>query len=278
MKEWWQHFLETLDPVAFTIGFFAVYWYAIFFLVGFFSVLSIALYLVRRGEAPSTEEDTFDLLFLIFFGAVLGARIGYVMFYNLDIFLTDPLRIFLPYDFGEGRWTGIAGMSYHGGLVGGTIALFWHTHRKSLSFWRVADFIALLIPIATFFGRLGNFFNLELPGRITAVPWGMIFPHASPLGALRHPSSLYEALLEGVVLFLLLLFFRKKLSFPGALACLYLGLYAVLRFIVEFFRSPDPEIGFFFGIFTLGQLFSFGMLFTATVIFFWLKRRNCGKI
>lgn len=274
MQEWWQHIPGTLDPIAFTIGFFSAYWYALWFLIGFFAVLSVAFRLARRGAAPCSAECVFDLLFFIFVGALLGGRIGYALFYNLDAYLAAPLMILLPYDFGRGAWVGLSGMSYHGGLIGAILALRWFARRKQISFWQAADFVALLAPIAIFFGRLGNFFNVELYGRITDQPWGMVFPDVYPPGVLQHPSALYEAVLEGIVLFGILVFFRKQMPFPGALACLYIAGYAVLRFVGEFFRSPDPQLGFFFGIFTLGQLFSFGMLFAAGMIFLWLKRRN----
>lgn len=278
MTLWWQHIPETLDPIAFTIGFFSAYWYALFFLGGFLAVLLFAIRFARRGDAPCSEEDVFDMFLWIFFGALLGGRIGYALFYNLDTYLAAPLTIVLPYDFGRGVWVGVSGMSYHGGLIGATLALYCFVRRRRISFWKAADFAALLVPIAIFFGRLGNFFNVELHGRITERPWGMIFPEIQPLGVLRHPSALYEAFFEGLVLFGLLLFFRKKMPFPGALACLYIAGYAVLRFIGECFRSPDPQLGFFFsalsGGFTLGQLFSFGMFFAAGMIFLWLKHRN----
>lgn len=278
MLEWWQNFPETLDPIAFTLGFFSVYWYAVFVLGGFLAALSFALWLERRGSAPCSAEGVFDLFLFIFLGALLGGRIGYVLFYNFDIFWMSPLQIFLPYDFVSKNWVGISGMSYHGGLIGVALALLWFTREKKISFWETADFVAFLTPIATFFGRLGNFFNLELYGRITERPWGMVFPTALPAGVLRHPSVLYEAFLEGLILFILMLFLRKKHLLPGRLACAYLSLYAVLRFLAEFWREPDPQLGLFFsslnGGFSLGQLFSLGMLGVAGIIFLWLRYKN----
>jgi len=286
----WQHLPETIDPIAFTIGFFSVYWYAVWLLVGFFVVLWLALRLARRGDAPCPPNDTFDMLAILFFGALLGGRIGYVLLYHPDVFLASPIAIFSPYDFGRGEWTGLSGMSYHGGLVGAIAALAWFTGRKKLSFWKAADFVALLAPAAIFFGRLGNFFNVELPGRITTMPWGMLFPGMNPAGVLRHPSTLYEALFEGVVLFVILLFFRHRMFFLGAparnasrsdaggLACFYLALYALARFGCEYFREPDPQLGIFFGLFTMGQLLSFAMLSAAAVIFIWFKQKNRAKM
>lgn len=290
MQEWWRHIPGTLDPIAFTIGFFSVYWYALFFLGGFFAILFLSVRLARRGEAPCPEECVSDLLFSVFFGALIGGRIGYALLYNPDAFLASPLMILSPYDFESGRWVGISGMSYHGGLVGTIAVSYWFVRRRGLPFWQTADFLAFLAPIAIFFGRLGNFFNIELYGRITGQPWGMVFPGVAPIGGLRHPSTLYEAFFEGILLFLLLLFFRKKMPFSGVparnamrsdaggLACIFMLLYAAFRFTMEFFRSPDPQLGFFFGAFTLGQLLSFAMFVAAGAMFSWLKRKNRAKM
>jgi phosphatidylglycerol:prolipoprotein diacylglycerol transferase len=299
MLEWWQNFPQALNPIAFSLGFFSVYWYAIFVLWGFLAALLFALWLAHRGAAPCSAECVFDLFLFVFLGALLGGRIGYAIFYNLDVFLETPSRIFLPYDFVSKTLVGISGMSYHGGLIGVTLALLWFTRvparnasrqkrdagggkkyyqRPDVAFWETADFVAFLAPIATFFGRLGNFFNLELYGRITERPWGMIFHTSLPVGVLRHPSALYEAFLEGLILFILMLLLRKKHLLPGGLACSYLSFYAVLRFLAEFWREPDPQLGLFFsslaGGFTLGQLLSLGMLGVACIIFLWLKYKN----
>lgn len=278
MNSLWQHLPETINPIAGTIGFFSVYWYAVWFLAGFFMAFLLALWLARRGEAPCSSNDIFDMLVVIFFGALLGGRIGYVLLYHPDIFLASPLMIFSPYDFGRGAWMGLSGMSYHGGLIGAVAALVWFSGRKKLSFWKMADFTALLAPVSVFFGRLGNFFTVELPGRITTEPWGMVFPGMFPTGTLRHPSTLYEAFFEGIVILVLLLFMRRQARFDGALACFYLIFYAFARFGSEYFREPDPQLGLFFNLFTLGQIFSFVMLCTATIIFIWLKRKNYVKI
>lgn len=276
---WWQHLPEVIHPIVFSIGFFSLYWYALFFLGGVFVSFLCALYFVRRGEAPCGEETLFDAFLFLFLGAVIGGRIGYVLFYNLDLFLNSPLSIISPYDFRSGVWTGISGMSYHGGLIGAIVALFLFTRRKKIHFWEMADFIVLFVPVATFFGRLGNFFNGELYGRMTEKSWGMIFPDALPVGVLRHPSSLYEAFFEGIVLFCVLLFFRKKMSFPGALSCLYIAGYAGVRFVGEYFREPDPQIGLLFGnSFSLGQIFSVVMFLFSAGLFLWLKQKNHDRI
>ncbi len=274
MIEWWQHIPETLDPVVYTIGSFSLYWYALWFLSGFLVVWFLALWLARRKDAPCSEESITTLLFVLFLGALIGGRIGYVLFYYPDIFWSTPFLIVSPYDFHRGVWVGISGMSYHGGLLGVALALYWFARREKISFWQTADFVAFLAPIAVFFGRLGNFFNVELPGRITTQPWGMLFPGTFPEGVLRHPSTLYASFLEGIVLFVVLLIARKKMPFSGALTCLYLALYAIARFLGELFRRPDPQVGFFFGVLTLGQLFSLFMLSISFWIYIWLRRKN----
>lgn len=278
MIEWWQHIPLMLDPVAFTIGFFSVYWYALWFLSGFLLVFFLALRSARRGGAPCSEERIPDMFLFLFFGALIGGRIGYVFFYNLEVFWSAPLTVFLPYDFGRGVWVGISGMSYHGGLIGVALALFSFVRREKISFWKTADFAVLLAPVATFFGRMGNFFNVELYGRITEQPWGMVFPDAIPAGALRHPSTLYEAFFEGVILFVLLLLLRKKMPFPGAFVFLYTALYAILRFVGEMFRSPDPQLGFLLGALTLGQIFSLLMIVLSVAGYVWLREKNRATI
>lgn len=279
MLSWWQHLPETINPIALSVGFFSLYWYALFFFGGVFVCFIFALYFVQREESPCGEETLLDVFLFLFLGAVIGGRIGYVLFYNLDLFLNSPLSIVSPYDFRSGVWIGISGMSYHGGLIGAIVALFLFTQKKKIHFWKMTDFIVLFVPVATVFGRLGNFFNGELYGRVTEKPWGMIFSDALPAGVLRHPSSLYEAFFEGIVLFCVLLFFRKKMPFPGALSCLYIAGYASVRFVGEYLREPDPQIGLLFGnTFSLGQIFSVVMFLLAGGVFIWLKHRNYDRI
>lgn len=269
----WQHIPESINPIVFSVGFFSVRWYAPLFFLGFIVALFFVLWLRKREPTYFSEEDVYDMFFILFLGAYVGARLGYVIFYNLDFFLEEPFRIVLPYDVRQGVWTGISGMSFHGGLIGVVLGLFWFAHTRKISFWLLADMVALAAPIALFFGRLGNFFNGELYGRITRMPWGMYFPSISPLGTLRHPAPLYEAFLEGMVLFSFLVYlrFRYRSMFPGALAALFLIGYASLRFIGEYFREPDSQIGFVFSGLTLGQIFSLLMLVIGMSILSWFK-------
>lgn len=277
--EWWRHIPESLNPIAFTIGFFPVYWYAIFFLLGFFAAVSFSILRVRtKYRDVYTQNDIYDVFFFLFLGAFLGARIGYVLLYGFTEFSKIPLSIVVPYNFDTGIWTGLSGMSYHGGLVGAGIALFLFARQKKLSFWHLADFIAPAAPLASFFGRLGNFFNGELYGRVTERAWGMFVPGTVPFDALRHPSALYQAFAEGILLFLLLIFLERRTFFSGAIVLWYLIGYALVRFATEFFREPDQQRGFFFGIFSFGQMLSLGMLVVSIGMFIWLRQKNGGII
>ncbi|MEK7549413.1 MAG: prolipoprotein diacylglyceryl transferase [Patescibacteria group bacterium] len=276
MIEWWQHIPENLNPIVFTVGFFSFYWYAFFYLLGWASAFFLAKLLVAKGVSSGiSQEDVSDLFVWLLVVALLGGKIGYLFFYMLPFFPMEQ-SFFLPYDFASESWQGIAGMSYHGSLIAVAFALLLFYRAKKLDFWKGADMVALCAPLAIFFGRLGNFVNTELPGRITAAPWGMYFPEIFPQGVLRHPSSLYEAFFEGILLFLILLFFRKQFQFSGALATLYLMFYAVLRFIAEIFREPDVQVGYFFGGLTLGQVLSLGMFIVGLFLFLSRKSKKYG--
>ncbi|MDD2766777.1 MAG: prolipoprotein diacylglyceryl transferase [Candidatus Moranbacteria bacterium] len=281
MQEWWQHLPELINPIAFSIGFISFHWYALFFIGGTLASLFLGIFLIRKGESILSEEEMFDIFLFIFIGASIGGRVGYVLFYNLGFFLESPLSIFSPYDFHSGVWTGISGMSFHGGLIGAGIALFFFVQKqknsgKNIAFWETSDFLSLLVPVAIFFGRLGNFLNVELYGRVTSVSWGMFFPTTLESNeVLRHPSALYEAFLEGIVLFFVLYFFRKKMPFLGLSTCLFLLGYAIVRFIGEYFREPDSQMGFFLGgAFSFGQVLSCVMIIVTAGIFFWLRKQN----
>lgn len=272
----WQHIPETLNPIAFTVGFISIYWYAIFFIGGFFSSLSLAFFFVKKERSIFPERKIGDLFLTVFLGALIGGKIGYILFYNFPLFLSSPLSLLSHYDFEKHLWTGIAGMSYHGGLIGVMFALYFFARRERIPFWKSADFIALCISPAIFFGRLGNFLNGELYGRVTERPWGMFFPDVPPFSALRHPSTLYEALLEGIFIFFFLIMVRKRMPFVGSLSALYLALYASVRFTVEYLREPDQGKSLLLrDTFSFGQILSLGMLLVSIVLFFWLKQKNC---
>ncbi|HIF9189536.1 TPA: prolipoprotein diacylglyceryl transferase [Photobacterium damselae] len=252
-----------IDPVLVQIGPLAIRWYGLMYLVGF----AFAMWLAnRRADQPGsgwTKDQVSDLLFAGFLGVVIGGRIGYVLFYNFDLFLANPLYLFKV-------WTG--GMSFHGGLLGVITAMFWYGHKNGRTFFSIADFIAPLVPFGLGMGRLGNFINGELWGRVTDVPWAMIFPTGGPLP--RHPSQLYEFLLEGVVLFIILNLFIRKPRPTGAVSGLFLLCYGSFRFFVEFFRQPDAQLGFFDGWLTMGQILSTPMILLGAAILIWAYKKK----
>lgn len=255
MNTWWQHIPEHIDPIVFSIGFFSVRWYALSFLSGIF-LIGIWLRRERRFSHWNVSQELLDeVFFFLLIGALIGARLGYVLWYNPEYFIQHLLATVSPFDPVTGRYIGISGMSFHGALLGAAIALFeWASYRKQpLLVW--ADRIALALPLGIVFGRIGNFLNGELWGRSTDGGWGMYFPLADAL--LRYPSSLFEAVGEGGILFgVLLLINRWRKLIPGELSGFFLIGYGGTRFLLEYFREPDQGIGYFFGILTLGQIFS----------------------
>ncbi len=273
--EWWQHIPIHLHPIAFLVGIFPIRYYALAWLAGFFSVLFVALRLTRK-TGYGTKEDVNDLFLVLFFGALIGGHVGYAFLYTPFLFFSDPSLFFLPYDSTNGTWTGVSGMSFHSGLIGVVLGLYFFTKRKQWDFFQYADVVALVAPVALFFGRLGNFLNQELYGRVTSVPWGMYFPEDSMV--LRHPSSLYEAGLEGIVLFFFLWYIRPKVKFRGGVAAIFLVGYGVLRFIGEFFREPDAGLSLTLNLFTRGQLLSVLMALCGGGLFFWRARKNRDTI
>lgn len=277
MIAWWQHIPEHIDPIAFTVGFFSVHWYALFWLGGFVAAFVWARRFKSFFDVTLSDEGLFDLFLLLFLGAFFGGHLGYAILYRPDIFLANPWGFFLPYQEVGGGWSGIAGMSFHGGLTGVLSVLILFVRRKNLSFWSVADLIAFAAPVAIFFGRLGNFFALELYGRVTRVVWGMYFPGDPGGFVLRHPSSLYEAIGEGAFL-LLSLFLLRRVFASGQLAASFLFGYGTIRFFIEYLREPDRGLALVFGILTRGQFFSLFLMVFGTLLFLWLRQKNYGKI
>ncbi|ENO3978860.1 prolipoprotein diacylglyceryl transferase [Aeromonas sp. s8] len=244
-----------IDPVAFSLGPLSVRWYGLMYLFGF----AFAMWLAgRRADAPNsgwTRNEVSDLLFYGFLGVILGGRVGYVLFYNFDLFLADPTYLFKI-------WTG--GMSFHGGLIGVITAMIWFAHKTKRHFFTVADFVAPLIPFGLGVGRIGNFLNGELWGRVTDVPWAIIFPEAGPEP--RHPSQLYQFALEGVVLFIILNLFWRKNPPRGAISGMFLLFYGLFRFLVEFVRQPDSQLGLYFQEISMGQILSTPMIVVGTLM------------
>jgi phosphatidylglycerol---prolipoprotein diacylglyceryl transferase len=242
-----------IDPVLIQVGPIAIRWYALAYVVGILVGWRYARSLAARSDGPLTPVMLDDFVSWAVLGIVLGGRLGYIVFYDLPLYLEHPLQILA-------LWHG--GMSFHGGLLGMILAMVLFARRHDLRFFHLADPIAAATPIGLFLGRLANFINGELYGRPSDVPWAMAFPR-DPTGQPRHPSQLYEAGLEGVVLFVLLFIAARvfnALRWPGLESGLFLCGYALCRIFVEFFREPDTQLGFLFAGATMGQLLSLPML------------------
>lgn len=268
--EYWQHIYEHFNPIAFTIGPFKVHWYGIMYVLALLTALYAAKVYVKRDRYPVDGKTLESYFIYVEIGVILGARLGYILFYDphTSYYLTHPWQIFNP--FHGGTFTGISGMSYHGAVIGFLIATWIFVKRSKTSFWMWMDLVALSVPVGYVFGRIGNFLNQELVGRVTDVPWGIYVN-----GTLRHPSQLYEAVLEGVCVALALFWYRKKQRFEGELIALYAILYGAARFIAEFWREPDIQLGYICcGWVTMGQLLSAAMVLAGAVGYAWLARRN----
>lgn len=256
---YWTH---DLDPVLFHIwGPMAVRWYGIAYLLGFLGAYLILKRLAKRGEFAIPEEELGNfIVHLAIFGVFLGGRLGYVLLYARDLFFQDPLFVFRV-------WEG--GMASHGGILGVLAVLLYYSWKKKISFWNLTDCLALVAPIGLFFGRIANFINGELWGRPTQVAWAVIFPQAGdPVPTPRHPSQLYEAFGEGLLLFLILWAARKTIwgKREGTVSAIFLLIYAIARITSEFFRTPDEGYQLYLGWITKGQLFSSFMILGAIII------------
>lgn len=251
-----------INPIAFKIGPLAVHWYGLMYVFAFVAIWWLGNRRARKPNSGWTEEQVADVIFYGALGTILGGRLGYVLFYDLPQYVAHPLNIFKV-------WQG--GMSFHGGLVGVSLALAWFARRVHKRFFDVADFVAPWVPIGLAAGRIGNFINQELWGRVTDVPWGMVFRTAGPEP--RHPSQLYEFGLEGVTLFLILYFYSRKPRPAGATSAMFLLFYGIFRFIAEFFRQPDVQLGFVVGPFTMGQLLSAPMIVLGALLLRWSYKR-----
>jgi len=246
-----------IDPVAFTLGPLKVHWYGLMYLVGFAWAWWLAVNRSERSWSPVRRQKIEDLVVYVAFGVILGGRAGYVLFYNFEKWLADPLWLFRV-------WEG--GMAFHGGLLGVIVAMAIFARQIKQPFLAVADFVAPLVPIGLGLGRIGNFIGQELWGRETSGPWGMVFPR-DPEQLLRHPSQLYQAALEGLALFLVLFLFSRKPRPTGLVSGLFLLLYGIFRFCVEFAREPDAHIGFDWqGWLTRGQLLSMPMILGGVIL------------
>ena len=265
---WWQNLPSQMNPVIFSAGSFAVRWYGMMYIVAFTIVYLLTHYRLYSEKLPFERSFIGDALTWIMVGVVAGGRLGYILFYGLSDFLADPLGTLLPWVSTPGgcRFAGITGMSYHGAVIGVVLAVFAFTRSRKVGFFETVDLFIPSLPLGYTFGRLGNFINGELYGRVTDSAIGMYFPFA-PTHQLRHPSQLYEAFFEGIVLFVLLWLLRRKSPFTGFLSSLYVFSYGFVRFFIEYFREPDAQLGFVFLNFSMGQVLCFIMMLAGIVLF-----------
>ncbi len=252
----YQNLPQIINPIFLQIGPFTIYWYSIMWLSAFSSVYLLLSYRIKKEKTNILNlKELQDIAFYALLGAILGGRIGYIIFYNFNYFLAHPINIISPYNFETHLWTGIYGMSYHGGAIGIFIAIFYYSNKINKSGFKVINYIIPAIPFGYFFGRIGNFLNHELYGRVTSSWIGMNFTQ----GELRHPSQLYEAFGEGIVLFVILWSLKNNKKFDKYLLSFYVIGYAIFRFVIEFFREPDEQIGLLYFDLSMGQFLSISM-------------------
>ncbi|MBJ40095.1 MAG: prolipoprotein diacylglyceryl transferase [Gammaproteobacteria bacterium] len=259
----WQY--PELDPIAVSIGPISIHWYAISYLVGIGLAWWVIKIRARRYDLPFNAEQISDLVFYATLGVLLGGRVGYILFYGMGGVIENPLSIFQV-------WKG--GMSFHGGMLGVLLAMYFFARKLGRGYFEVTDFIAPVIPLGLGSGRIGNFINSELPGRVTDVPWAVVYPN-DVVG--RHPSSLYQAMLEGPVLFLLLWWFasRRPARPTMAVSGMFCVGYGALRVLSECFREPDAHLSFVaFDFLTMGQLLSFPLVLFGVALLVLARREQ----
>ncbi|MCF4164858.1 prolipoprotein diacylglyceryl transferase [Zavarzinia compransoris] len=241
-----------IDPIAFQIGPLAIRWYALAYVAGIVLGWRLAMRLAARGSSPVRPAEVDDLVVWVTLGIILGGRIGYILFYNFPVYMEEPLAALRI-------WEG--GMSFHGGLIGVVLAVVLFARNRRIPLFGLGDVVAMVVPIGLFFGRIANFINGELWGRATDVSWAMVFP-SDELHLPRHPSQLYEAFLEGIVLFILLMLMERRgiRRNMGAMSGIFLIGYGIARIASEFFRQPDPQLDFLVFGTTMGQLLSVPMI------------------
>ena len=281
-------YLHQIDPIALSLGPLKIHWYGLMYLVGFAVAWWLGRSRIRGGRLPGVDEQGFgDLMFYGMLGVVLGGRLGYILFYDLKTYLEHPLQVFQV-------WQG--GMSFHGGLLGVCAAAWWWSRKRGLHFMDTIEFVAPLVPPGLGLGRIGNFINGELWGKLTNANWGVVFPTSLPepyasmdpatlraqfeSGALnafaRHPSQLYQAVLEGLVLFVVLWIFSSRPRPRYAVGGMFVLLYGIFRFVVEFVRVPDAQLQYLaFGWLTMGQLLSVPLILLGL---FWLWRSRTAPV
>lgn len=267
----WQQLPYHVSPYLIEFNGFGIRYYSLMYVLAFVTVYLLLRYRLKTESFQITKEHIDDFVVWAAVGVLLGGRLGYVLFYNFSYFLNHPLEILLPFSFSNGiQFTGISGMSYHGGLIGVVVAVVLFCKKNNITIMAFGDLFSPAAPLGYTFGRLGNFFNGELYGRATQVSWGMFFP-SDPSHTLRHPSQLYEALFEGVALFCILWMIRRKKWCRSRLFPLYLAGYGTVRFFIEFVRMPDEHLNFVLWNFTMGQVLCAAMVAVSAVLFFWRR-------
>jgi len=257
---------HNINPTLLKIGFLEIRWYGLMYIFSFIlGYILLKKFLVMKDIKISREKYD-NLLFNIMLGVIVGGRLGYILFYNLPFYIDNPLHIFKV-------WMG--GMSFHGGAIGVIIIGYFFCKKNKLSFYQMADPIMPLASLGLFLGRMGNFINGELYGKITNVPWAMVFPYSD--GNPRHPSQLYEAFLEGVLLFLISYLILRKSKTSGIVFWSWIGFYGLFRFLVEFVREPDAHLGYIFWFFTMGQILSSVMILISIIALILLSRRSSNN-
>lgn len=263
-----------ISPILFEFGPISIRWYSLAYIFGFIFAWKYIQYLIKQKgfflvDHNISPKDVDDLIFYGIIGLIFGARFGYILFYNFSYYISEPIRMFYV-------WEG--GLSFHGGLLGIVLAIFLFTKSKKISFLTISDLICASAPVGIFLGRISNFINAELYGRPTDVFIGIIFPNTD--GLHRHPSQIYEALLEGLTIFIVLnimIYNYKKLKQTGYISGMFLMLYSIFRFLIEFTREPDIQVGYIFNQLTMGMILSIPMFLFGIVLIYYSKKNDGRK-
>jgi phosphatidylglycerol:prolipoprotein diacylglycerol transferase len=270
----WNHIYETFNPIAFHIFSFPVHWYGIMYVLALLSALYIGKYFIKRDKLDFRGKEIDNYFIYVEIGVILGARLGYILFYDTQTFyyLSHPWQIFNPFQNGE--FVGIRGMSYHGAIFGFLISTYLYSRKHKVAFGKIMDLVAISVPLAFVFGRIGNFLNQELVGRETDVSWGILVD-----GVLRHPSQLYEAVLEGFGVFIIVYAYKKYQRFSGELILVYAISYGIFRAIAEIYRAPDAQIGYVCcNMITQGQVMSLAMSLVGVIAWVYYERDAKSEI
>lgn len=257
-----QYYVHNLNPIAIDFLGIKIAWYWLAYFFGYFWTLYLGKYLINNQKLSVSFTQYLNYLFSGFFMMLAGGKLFYIFFYNFSYYAEDFKRVLY-------FWQG--GMSFHGALIGGAIWTYYYARKHGLKFFQLSDLVVTGVGVGIMFGRLANFINGELAGRVTDISWAVIFPRLYDMSP-RHPSQIYEAILEGLVLFIILFACKRNLKRPGLNSGLFLIIYGIARFIVEFFRTPDPQIGLFFDFFSIGQIYCGVMVLVGAAVISWPSR------